>query len=309
MGEKISVIIPVYKVEAYLEECLDSLVNQTYRDTEILLVDDASPDGCGAICDRYAAEDKRIRVIHKEKNCGQASARNTALELATGEYIFFADSDDWLAEDALEKLHEGLRRYGADCSVGACVNVVEKENGKRDIRHNKQKEDRCETAQEAMRHVLLAGSAAWNRLCRREAVADLRFPLGRINDDECFILRAYSCMGKIAFLGCETYFYRRRADSITTSAFSVKMVDCFYNSQDNLKFITEKAPELIPAAEYRYCRMLLWCYVNLRRVRGDERAKTLCGELRAEIRAHRKMALSNPCLSLPMKALALICML
>lgn len=315
MSEKISVIIPVYKVEAYLEECLDSVVKQTYRDTEILLVDDASPDGCGAICDRYASADPRVRAIHKEKNCGQAAARNTGMELATGEYLFFADSDDWLAEDTLEKLHEGLKKYGADCSVGACVTVLEGENGekdfrgKKDIRRGGQKGDRCETAAEAMRHVLLAGSAAWNRLCRREALEGLRFPLGRINDDECFILRAYERMDKIVFLDCETYFYRKRANSITTSAFSVKMADCFYNSGDNLEFVTEKAPELVPAAEYKYCKTLLWCYVNLGKLRKDRQAKELRKKLQRELRENRKMALANPYLGLPMKLLAFLCML
>lgn len=309
MGEKISVIIPVYKVEAYLAECLDSVVNQTYRDTEIILVDDASPDGCGAICDRYAAEDPRIRVIHKEKNCGQAAARNTGIELATGEYLFFADSDDWLSEDALEKLYQGLKKYLADCSVGACATVLEGDKGEKTVQHCEQTEDRCETASEAMMHVLLSGSAAWNRLFRREALGNLRFPLDRINDDECFILRVYEHMKKIAFLDCETYFYRKRANSITTSAFSVKMVDCVYNSRDNLDFVTEKAPELIPAAQYKYCKTLLWCYINLGKLKKDEEAKKLRRQLHREIRENRRMALANPYLGVPMKALTLLCML
>lgn len=309
MSEKISVIIPVYKVEPYLEECIDSVVNQTYEDTEIILVDDASPDGCGAICDRYAAKDERIRVIHKEENAGQAAARNTGMDLATGEYLFFADSDDWLAEDTLERLYQGLEKYGADCSVGACVNVLEGADGKREIQRGGQAGDRQETAREAMKQVFLSGSAAWNRLCRREKLGELRFPLGRINDDECFILRAYERMESIVFLDCETYFYRKRANSITTSAFSVKMVDCFYNSRDNLEFVTRKAPELIPAAEYKFCKTLLWCYVNLRKLKKDEQAKKIRRQLHGEIRKNRKRALANPYLGFPMKALTVICSL
>ncbi|MCM1191363.1 MAG: glycosyltransferase [Acetatifactor muris] len=309
MGEKISVIIPVYKVDAYLAECLDSVVNQTYRDMEIILVDDASPDGCGAICDRYAAEDARVRVIHKEKNCGQAAARNTGIELAAGEYLFFADSDDWLAEDTLEKLYQGLQNYQADCSVGACVTVLEGDNGEKTVRHCEQKGDRCETALKAMEHTLLSGSAAWNRLFRKEALGSLRFPLGRINDDECFILRVYQRMEKIVFLDCETYFYRKRANSITTSAFSIKMVDCVYNSRENLDFVREKAPELVPAAQYKYCKTLLWCYVNLRKLKKDEQAKNLCRQLHGEIRKNRKAALANPYLGLPLKVLTLLCIL
>lgn len=307
MSEKISVIIPVYKVEQYLEECIDSLVNQTYQNTEIILVDDASPDGCGAICDKFAAKDSRIRVIHKEKNAGQAAARNTGMDLATGEYLFFIDSDDWLAEDTLEKLYWGLTKYEADCSVGACVNVLEGSDGKQEIQHSVQIGDRQETAREAMKTVLLSGSAAWNRLCRREKLGELRFPLGRINDDECFILRAYEPMEKIVFLDCETYFYRKRANSITTSAFSVKMVDCFYNSRDNLEFVTQKAPELIPAAEYKFCKTLLWCYVNLGKLKKDGQTKEIRRQLHGEIRKNRKMAFTNPHLGFSMKALMLLC--
>ncbi len=310
--ELISIIVPVYKVEEYLPACLDSLVHQTYKKLEIILVDDASPDGCGEICDSYAARDDRIRCIHKEKNAGQAAARNTGMDVAGGEYLFFADSDDWLAEDALEKLYEGLKRHRADCCVGGCVTVMDGGGGEGKApvggkTPDARRGERVETSRDAMRHVLLDASAAWNRLCRREMLEGLRFPLDRVNDDECFILRAYERMEKIVFLDCGTYFYRKRANSITTSAFSVKMVDCFYNSRDNLEFVKKAAPELIPAAEYKYCRSLLWCYVNLRRLKRDERAETLRRQLRREIRRSRRTALSNPYLSFPLKALALLC--
>ena len=308
MSEMISVIIPVYKVEKYLPACLDSIVNQTYKNLEIILVDDASPDGCGDICDRYAAQDQRIKVIHKEKNAGQAAARNTGMDIALGEYLFFADSDDWLSHDALEKLYDGLKRHQADCSVGACVTMLEDDNGELKTCGEEHKGERCESVKEAMEHVLLSGSAAWNRLCKREMLENLRFPLDRINDDEWFILRAYEGMEKIAFLDCETYFYRKRANSITTSAFSVKMVDCFYNSRENLEFVTSKAPELIPAAEYKYCKTLLWCYVNLFKLKGEQ-AKTLRRQLHEIIREQWKMAISNPYLGLSLKILTLICLL
>lgn len=307
MEEKISVVIPIYNVEAYLAECLDSVTGQTYQNLEILLVDDASPDGCGAVCERYAENDRRIRVVHKEKNGGLAEARNTGMDAATGDYLFFVDSDDWLAADTLERLYEGLKEYQADCCVGVCVTVLEKADGEREIQRSGKRPERVETAQEAMEHVLLAGSSSCNRLYKREMLEGLRFPGGRINEDEPFALQAYGRMERIAFLDCETYFYRKRANSITTSAFSVKMADCVYNSRDNLAFVTGKAPELIPAAEFKYCKSLLWCYVNLRKLRKDSQAMALRRQFRREIRENRKMALSNPYLGLPLKALALIC--
>lgn len=309
MSEMISVVIPIYKVEKYLPTCLDSIVGQTYRNLEIILVDDASPDGCGEICDRYGAADSRIRIVHKEKNGGLSEARNTGMEVASGKYLFFVDSDDWLAEDALEKLYGGLKRYGTDCCVGACVTMLEDETGEMKASRETHKGERCETSKEAMEHVLLAGSSACNRLYKREMLEGLRFPQGRINEDEPFVLCLYERMERIAFLDCETYFYRKRKNSITTSDFSVKKVDCVYNSRDNLEFVTSKAPELISAAEYKYCKTLLWCYVNLRNLKGDEQAKELRRQIHKEIREHWKMAISNPYLGFALKILTLICLL
>lgn len=306
----ISVVIPVYRSEEYLSECIDSVRNQTYGDLEIILVEDASPDGCGEICDRYAERDQRIRCIHKPQNGGAAEARNRGMEMASGEYLFFMDSDDWLTKDALEKLYEGLNRYQADCSVGQmCVMRQEGKNVGRKVQHGRRKHAECMSSSEAMKQVLLTGSSACNRLFRRAIMEGLRFPVGRINEDEPFMLYAYERMKRIAFLECETYFYRKRANSVTTSPFSVKMVDSFYNSRDNLDFVTQKMPELIPAAEYRYCRRMLWCYVNLRRLRGEEQAKRLCGQLHGEIRKHWKMSLLNPHMELVLKILTLICLI
>ena len=308
MSEMISIIIPIYKVEKYLPECLNSVVHQTYHNLEIILVDDASPDGCGEICDRYAARDKRIKVIHKKKNEGQAAARNMGMELASGEYIFFADSDDWLAEDALEKLYDGLKRHQADCCVGASVTMLEDKNGEMHAHYGKPREIRSVTAVEAMQQVLLSGSAAWNRLYKREMLEGLRFPQGRINEDEPFMLYLYERMERIVFMNCVTYFYRKRKDSTTTSDFSVKKIDCVYNSRENLEFVTKKVPELIPAAEYKYCKTLLWCYINLFKLK-DQQAKTLRRKIHKEIREHWKQALTNPYLGFHLKILTLICLI
>ena len=117
---KVSVIIPIYKVEKYLSRCLDSVVNQTLEDIEIVLVDDGSPDSCPEICDRYAKKDSRIKVIHK-KNEGLGYARNSGMLIATGEYIAFLDSDDYVSKDMYEKVYSELKRTDADCCVTGYV--------------------------------------------------------------------------------------------------------------------------------------------------------------------------------------------
>ena len=111
----ISVVIPIYKVEKYLCECVDSVINQTYTNLEIILVDDGSPDNCPAICDDYASKDSRIKVIHKE-NGGQSSARNAGIKIAKGEYISFIDSDDYVSPVYIEQLYSTLKRSGAGLS-------------------------------------------------------------------------------------------------------------------------------------------------------------------------------------------------
>ncbi len=119
LGEKISVIVPIYKVEEYLHRCIDSIINQTYTNLEIILVDDGSPDNCPMICDEYAKKDSRIRVIHK-KNGGLSDARNAGLEIATGEYIGFVDSDDWIHKDMYHILYKNIIEKDADiaeCSI------------------------------------------------------------------------------------------------------------------------------------------------------------------------------------------------
>lgn len=298
--EKISVIVPVHNVEKYLPACLDSLVGQTYRNLEIILVDDGSPDSSGKICDEYAKKDSRIRVIHKE-NAGVAMARNTGLECATGEYVSFVDSDDWLSKNTYRILYRGLKKYQAQCSVGRCVHVTDDE-GKLTYEKRKKCSIRRDDSREAMKHVLLEGSAIWNRLFKREVFDTVRFRKGRVNDDESAALYAYERCNRVVFLDRYTYFYRLRKNSITTSAFSLRNLDTYYNAQDNFVFIKEKAPELMPFAQRRSIEMLLYCYIKMRLKREkslEECQKTVW--LFHEIRRQKKMAVSNPYCSLWMK--------
>lgn len=295
--ERISIIVPVYNVEKYLPTCLDSLVEQTYRNLEIILVDDGSPDGCGKICDEYAEKDSRIKVIHKS-NAGVAMARNSGLEHATGAYISFVDSDDWLDKNAYQILYQGLKQYRTQCSVGRCVHVVDNGNT---LKYRKRKACSvwCCDSREAIKHVLNGSSAIWNRLFQREIFDTVRFPKGRVNDDEVVALHAYERCSRVVFLDSYTYFYRLRKNSITTSAFSLRNLDTYYNAQDNLAFIEEKAPELIPFAQRKCIRMLLYCYIKMRlkrRKSPEEKQKAVW--MFYEIRKYKGMAFANPHCSL-----------
>lgn len=305
MNEKISVIIPVYKVQEYLPKCIESVLQQTYHNLEIILVDDGSPDKCGKICEAYAKKDSRIQVIHK-KNGGLASARNAGMDCASGDFILFVDSDDWITKNACQVLYQGLKRYDADCAVGKCITVLDKK-GRFIPQKSKAQPLQCKTPTEAMKQVLLTCSSSCNRLYKRNIIERFRFPEGRINEDEPVMLRVYAKCNKILFLDQETYYYRKRSNSITTSHFSLQNVDCYYNSAENLTFIKKKKPELTECAEFKYIKTMLYCYVHLSLMKRNPKTEKIRKELHKNIRKNRSLALKNRYLPIKLKLLMLIC--
>lgn len=252
----ISVIVPVYKVEAYLRKCVDSIVNQTYKNLEIILVDDGSPDDCGAICDELATKDPRIRVIHKE-NGGLSSARNAGLEIARGEYIGFVDSDDWLELETYEwmldmALSEDVKlvcggRY--DCSswndtrqVGLCP-----------------KDREVIAGEELARRIFLwdnVDSAAWDKLYHRSLFQNIRYPLGVVSEDVPTTYRIGLLAGRVGMLDKPVYNYFHRPGSITTAAFSPKTLQPSEHTQKVLEHIREEYPQLLDYATYFHLRHL-----------------------------------------------------
>ena len=211
MEPLITVIVPVYNVEAYLAECLDSILAQTHRNLEILLVDDGSPDRCPQICDEYAQKDSRIRVIHKP-NGGLSDARNAALEVATGEYIGFVDSDDWIAPDMMEYLLQGL--IGCRASISCCepTNVYTYRMEYKNI-----PTDQVVTAETALNELFFdrMENYAWNKLYKAELWKDVRFPVGKNFEDILTIYKTFERADRIALLREPKYFYRIRPDSIS----------------------------------------------------------------------------------------------
>ena len=176
--ELISVIVPVYNVERYLRRCVDSILHQTYRNFEVLLVDDGSTDASGAICDEYAAQEERVTAVH-QKNGGLSAARNAGLERAQGTYLCFVDSDDFLDSRMLETLCRDLQEQDADVAVvGFRTFEREEELAPAELAVPVQ----CMTGREAIRSTLVTdelGDFAWNKLYKRELFRDIRYPLGR----------------------------------------------------------------------------------------------------------------------------------
>ena len=185
MEELISVIVPIYKVEAYLERCIGSIVNQTYKNLEIILVDDGSPDSCPDICDAWKEKDDRIKVIHK-KNGGLSDARNAGMQIMAGTYISYIDSDDWVANDMYEKMMYAIKKNDADI----CECQFEKTAGI--VKSNKEQQTDKVTIlkkEEALKAVVeeKINPVVWNKIYKREIVDQLYFEKGKYNEDEFWI--------------------------------------------------------------------------------------------------------------------------
>lgn len=238
---KISVIVPIYNVEKYLDKCVSSIVGQTYSDIEIILVDDGSPDGCPAMCDEWEKRDSRIRVIHKE-NGGLSSARNAGLDVAGGEYISFVDSDDYISESMLEALLGAIEKAGADiCSCGI-VNVYE--DGREEAWNIKDMIGDSELFLRGLYNDSAVPVAAWNKLYKRELWSKMRFPEGRLCEDAfttCFLLDKAKLAVQISD---GLYYYRIRSGSIMTSGFRPQKTDEEEAWRCNVEFIEKRYPSL-----------------------------------------------------------------
>lgn len=302
---KISIIIPCYNVEKYVGKCIESVICQTYKNTEIILVDDGSNDKTGDICDGYYLKDNRIKVIHKI-NGGQSSARNEGLRIATGDYIFFVDSDDWIVTKTLSYLMNLIQANSAQCAIGRTVKATDK-NGMIIYGKRVNWSDKEIDSAEAMRMVLLCGSGAVNKLIKREFVSDIAFPEGIINEDEPFMLWVYDRMERIVLGGKQTYFYRTRANSTTRSKFSLKNLDFYYNTKDNIKFIKDHKPELLEYAYARHFKAAAYCAAKLHfRNLGNE-GDNHRRMIKKELKNNRKQIIANNYISFPFKIIALVC--
>lgn len=236
----ISVIVPVYKVEPYLDKCISSIVNQTYANLEIILVDDGSPDNCPAMCDAWAEKDCRIQVIH-QKNQGGGAARNAGLDLASGSLIAFVDSDDYIAPDMYAHLYE-LLEQGADIVECGYVEVV----GDRAV-FACGYETHSYTVQEAMaEHIQdrVFRQLIWNKLYRRQVVDGIRFPTNKKIDDEFF---TYQTLGNANTLIHSTkvcYAYRQQPESVMHSIPISKRIQAVEAKTQRHTYIKDYFPKL-----------------------------------------------------------------
>lgn len=253
---EISVIVPVYKVEKYLDRCIESIVNQTYPDFELILVDDGSPDGSPILCDKWAEKDSRVHVIHK-KNGGASSARNAGLKIAKGNWIAFADSDDWLDRTALKTLYDLANQYNVPMAIGG-TRVVQKYTDASIVM--KQNAKVLSNADLMSRFFRLNGEPDTHSVCgaiiRRDILEDYSFIEGRMNEDveTCYYL-ARKCEAAV-YTDAPLYNYFKNIEGVTNSGFSKKKLDLL----DIWDIVQKQVEQFTP--EYSYA-----CEMNCKRAR------------------------------------------
>ena len=246
----ISIIVPVYNAEQYLDKCVDSIVNQTYTNLEIILVDDGSPDNCGAICDEYAKKDSRIKVIHKS-NGGLSSARNAGLDNSTGEYIGFIDSDDVIEPEMYEKMLKNIQNTNADVCMCGCKII--NEQGELLLEDNFS--NKVYNIDEIIEEIILPlKTSVCDKLYKKELIGLIRFLQGRIHgEDLLFSLNLLANDLSISAIRGAYYRYIKHPSSITTSKFSNRSFDEVYCKDQAYKIIEEKFPIYKEKAR-------VWCF-------------------------------------------------
>lgn len=240
----ISVIVPVYKVENYLERCIKSIVEQTYSNIEIILVDDGSPDRCPDICDEWKRKDERIKVIHKE-NGGLSDARNVGISAAEGEYLVFVDSDDWVSTDFIQILYKNVCVTSADiCECEIIKTFAQETNGL------EQEEDlmpACYETEQALKLLIqdtFFHQYVWNKIYKRECLIGIPFKSGKINEDEFWTYQIFGRAKRITKIQRKLYYYFQRKESIMGMRFSLKRLDALEAKSERQQYIDEKFPEL-----------------------------------------------------------------
>lgn len=276
MNQTISVIVPVYNVAQYLPQCVDSILSQDYGDLEVILIDDGSTDASGELCDRYAAKDSRVRVIH-QKNGGAAAAKNAGLRIASGDYLTFADSDDYLEPGAYSFLMKTLQETGADAVQGSF----------REVYRNRTEEQRIsEEILEDYDYLLrflkdFSCALLWNKLYQRELFEGVFFEEGHKIDDEYFTYQGFLEPRKVVRIDRIIYNYRKRSSSVMSSPASAErlVLDCLDSAAKRRRKILDRLPQLGEAFDENYLDVI-W-YLSGNEGSTERTLRTLKDSLRA----------------------------
>lgn len=290
LSDKISIVIPVYNTDQYLPKCIDSVLNQTHKNLEIILVDDGSTDKSAEICDIYLKKDNRIQVIH-QKNSGSANALNNGIKIATGKFLGFVDSDDYIETDMYETLLDTLYIYDADIvECGYSIAYA----GKIKTHYKSGAIIQLNTYQ-ALEALFLKKlrDFCWNKLYKRDLVNIVEFPERNISEDIAWTYKIFSNSQKIVFIDLAKYYYVYRDGSISSSS-CLKKLDWFYNHRERLEFIAKNFPSLFNLDQKNFFKHILGNYRKLQINQHVDKYKKNRNELRKYILANYDSFYLNP---------------
>ncbi|MGN0153773.1 MAG: glycosyltransferase [Lachnospiraceae bacterium] len=286
----VSVIIPVYNVQDYLKKCLESIINQTYDNLEIIIIDDGSIDDSGKICDEYKKDDKRIKVIHKE-NGGLSDARNCGIEMATGEYLTFVDSDDYLDLDYVQYLYNLIQKN--KCKLSICsLHFYYTGNGK--VKHSGNGEIGVLSGKECIEKMCYhdeVDTCAYAKLYHKSLFESVRFPRGKLFEDIGTSYLLFDQCDKVAYGFEPKYYYVIRSNSIVTSKFNNKKLDLIEMTDRMANYVNNKYPDLNQATLRRcaYAR-----FSTLNQMIGVANIDNLRDEMITYLRNVSSQILRNP---------------
>lgn len=293
----LSVIVPVYNVEAYLPRCVDSILAQSYSNLEVILVDDGAKDASGAICDAYAVKDPRVKVIHKA-NGGLSSARNAGLEIASGEYIAFVDSDDWIEPDAYSHLLEVMKKYEVRLVCGGRYDV-DGGTGEKTVGLCPSKEETVSGEELAGRIFLWDGcdSSACDKLYHRSVLENFRYPEGKVCEDVPVTYKIVLAAGQAAMSDRPFYNYYHRPGSISMGfAITEKTFHFSQHTEDIYPYIREHHPAIENQA--RYLRVRSLSHILLLLEQAESKVRQQFAEqyrhARKELKRHTFFILKSP---------------
>ena len=266
----VSVVVPVYNVENYLSNCLESIMKQTMKDIEIILVNDGSTDGSGEICKKYADKDNRIKYV-EQRNQGVSVARNIGMDVAIGGYILFVDSDDELNAEMIEKLYEDIEKNNADIAVCKIKRIKKQEEILSEEKDNVEIYPMLQD--EALRSYLTESKleiGVWNKLFRKETIENLRYYVGRkMNEDKFFAFESIMNAKKISYRDEALYYYYERDNSATTQKFDTKWFDNIFFAEKIYEIIVDKKPMLETAARYQMLMTKYYLILNMKRNKAE----------------------------------------
>ena len=299
----ISVIVPVYNVEKYVGRCLTSIINQSYTNIEIIVVNDGSTDNSLSVCEEYAAKDNRI-ILFSQENRGLSGARNTGLRHYTGEYVTFVDSDDWIHHNMIEYLYNILVRHDSEMSLCGSLRVSE---GIIADKQYKELEGTTYTCDTYMK-LFLNGTftACWSRLFRQDVINGVEFPEGLNCEDYIYMYEAIRRVNTVAVINLPLYYYFVREDSIVNESFNLKKFDQFYSARKLYELVKTQTPEYAKLSATRLAGAIVSLLSSSRKNKGYEDKEK---ELTSFLRSNTRLLLFNNQLNCKLRMVLFIYML